>query len=103
MHNIPSLQAAQKRYESMGLKTELIKDAPGRIYPQHKHHTTYLFTLAGQVVVILDSKERHTLHPGDELVIKTDQLHEAVVGKDGWEYLAAWDPTEAEKYSDVQH
>lgn len=89
---------AEKKYKKLGLKTIHASDKPHKVYEPHKHHATWLYCLKGSVKVKLDGGSWKTIKSGDEIIIKEDQLHEAVVGPDGWEYIFAY-PTNEEPFS----
>ncbi len=88
---------ATAKYEQLGLEVRHITDDPGELYAPHRHGGVYLFTLAGSAKVRLDSSEWRATEPGQEIHIQDDQLHEVVVGPDGWEYLFATTPEEMKR------
>jgi len=88
----------EEKYKKMGLKTMLAKDEPGKTYAPHSHHATWLYSLSGSVKVRLDGKDWKEIKPGEEVVIKDGQLHEAIVGSDGWQYIFAY-PKDTEPFS----
>lgn len=90
----------EKRYKSMGLDTEYGQDKPGTVYKPHKHEQTYLYTLSGSLKIRTDSGDWRTISTGQEFIIESGQLHEAIVGEDGWEYVAAWDEEESKTFAD---
>lgn len=85
---------ATRRYERMQLKTEQGTDAPRRRYEPHSHGRTRLMTISGSLDIKLSGGDWQQLLPGQEMVVSAGQLHEAVAGPEGWEYVAAWDPAE---------
>ena len=87
-----------KKYENKGLRTKYIQDKPGKIYKPHSHGKVKLYSIAGSVKIRRDNKEWQTINPGEEIIIKRHQVHEAIVGANGWEYIFAWDENEAKKY-----
>ena len=87
------------KYNSLGLETEYGLDKPGKVYPPHRHEKTFLYTLGGSIKIKIDNKEWMELEKGEEFIVGSNQLHEAIVGKDGWEYVAAWDKEEAKRFS----
>lgn len=89
---------AEAHYQDKGLETEYGFDKPGTIYKPHTHEKTWLYTLSGSIAIKLGEGEWRTLQPNTEFVVGSGQLHEAKVGKDGWEWVAAWDAEEAEKF-----
>ncbi len=87
-----------KRYQKMGLKTKHAFDKPREIYKPHSHGEVRLYSLNGSIKIRKDEKAWEDIKPGQEVVIKRGQIHEAVVGPDGWEYIFVWDEEEAKKY-----
>ena len=88
----------EHNYKARNLDIEYCNDEPGKIYEPHRHEQTYLYTLSGLVKIKVDDSDWQTLEPGQEFIVGTNQLHEAEVGSEGWEYVAAWDPKEAKKF-----
>jgi quercetin dioxygenase-like cupin family protein len=82
-------QEVEAKYHAMGLVTRHVADEPGVIYEPHRHGGVYLFTLKGSVDMKLDDKAWRTLAPGQETRVEDGQLHEAVAGPEGWEYIFA--------------
>jgi quercetin dioxygenase-like cupin family protein len=87
----------ENRYSELGLEVRRIVDKPGKVYRPHRHEGVFLFTLKGSAKIKLDDGEWQTTEPGDEIHIEDDQLHEAVSGVDGWEYLFAASTEEMER------
>lgn len=58
-----------------------------------------IFTISGEVMIRTDGKDEHHVLPGQEFIVNTEQTHYAVVGDSGWDYVAAFDPVEEEKYA----
>jgi quercetin dioxygenase-like cupin family protein len=85
-------------YQQRGLATEHGTDEAGKRYEPHRHEETHLYTVSGSIDVTLDTQPPITVKPHEELVVGGNQLHEATVGSEGWEYVAAWDEEEARKY-----
>jgi quercetin dioxygenase-like cupin family protein len=92
-------QRVKQMYQERGLVAEYVHDKPGTIYEPHSHEATILFTLSGEVVFTLEDLDPVMLQTGREFSVGSGRLHEAVVGSQGWEYIAAWDPIEAEQYN----
>lgn len=92
-----SKEEIKQRYHSMGLETRVVVDEPGTVYESHRHQGVRLFTLRGTATVKLDDAEWRNVKAGDELVILDDQLHEARVGNEPWEYIFATTPEEMER------
>lgn len=87
----------ERCYKEAGLTTEYVIDDPGKVYKPHRHEKTYLSTIGGSVTIKterIDSWE--IIRPGEDFIIGTNEYHEAVVGDNGWEYVAAWDPKETD-------
>lgn len=76
-------------YRKLGLETRVIDDEPGFVHEAHRHSGVRLYTLSGSAGVKLDNKEWLEVKTGDEIIIKDDQLHEAVAGDKGWVYIFA--------------
>lgn len=85
-------------YRQRGLVTEAGRDKPGTVYEPHRHEQTRLYTVAGSLDIRVEAGEKQHIVPHQEFIVGGNQLHEAVVGADGWEYVAAWDEAEAEQY-----
>jgi mannose-6-phosphate isomerase-like protein (cupin superfamily) len=85
-------------YRRKGLVTEHGADEAGKRYELHQHERTHLYTLAGSIVITLGEQSPKTVEPHQEVVVGNNQLHEATVGSDGWEFVAAWDEEEAKQY-----
>lgn len=89
-------------YHSIGLEVERGFDQADKHYERHSHERTILYTRSGNLVLTLfDTVPPRVvdLVPGDEFVIESGVEHEAVVGENGWGYVAAWDPAEANQFS----
>ncbi len=82
-------------YESLGLSVETGFDQPGTVYDSHGHERTILYTLDGSLVLKREGRSTSRLLPGVQAVVETGQIHSAVVGENGWEYIAASDASEA--------
>ena len=80
----------EDKYKNLGLDTEYGFDEPNKIYEPHRHEKTYLFTLSGNLLLRLDESDWQDLKQGSEAVIGDNQLHEAKVCSEGWEYVAGW-------------
>jgi quercetin dioxygenase-like cupin family protein len=80
---------AIRKYKDLGLNFSYELDKAGKIYSPHVHQKVYLYCLKGSVKIKLDKKEWYELQPGQELIIDKGQLHEAIVGSEGWEYIHA--------------
>jgi quercetin dioxygenase-like cupin family protein len=79
----------EKKYQDKGLVTRYIIDKPGEVYEPHRHGEVWLYTLKGSAKIKLDDKQWITVAPLQEVTIDTNQLHEAIVGNEGWEYVFA--------------
>jgi quercetin dioxygenase-like cupin family protein len=86
------------KYRKEGLIAKHIVDKPGTLYPPHRHGEVRLCSLSGAVKIKLGTGQWQDLKPGQELVINRNQVHEAVVGAEGWEYIFAYGLEEAEKF-----
>lgn len=86
-------------YKQRGLVTETGRDEPDTVYEPHRHEKTFLYTIAGSLDIRLDEGDVQHVLPHQEFVVGGNQLHEAVVGADGWEYVAAWNEAEAANYT----
>ena len=89
---------AVEAYRSRGLIAERGSDKPGTVYEPHSHEQTHLYTIAGSLDIKAGDRPKQTVKAHQEFVVGGEELHEAVVGPDGWEYVAAWDEDEAKKY-----
>lgn len=87
---------AEEKYRRLGLVTRQLKDKPGFKYESHRHGGVYLYTIAGSLDLKLNGKWR-TVREGEEVRIDDNQLHEAVVGSAGWEYIFAATAEEAKR------
>lgn len=85
------------------IQYEIGKDEPGRIYKKHRHEATLLVTLKGSIRISVAGAEFKDCGPGDFLQVPANTDHEAIVGPNGWEYIAVWDEEEAKLYPEVDH
>jgi quercetin dioxygenase-like cupin family protein len=92
-----SKQDIEHKYQALGLETRCLVDKPGLVYEPHRHAAVYLYTLKGSAKLKLDNKKWQQVKPGQEIVIHDDQLHEAIVGAGGWEYVFATSPKEMKR------
>lgn len=81
------------RFHEAGLLYETGVDKPGYVYAPHRHGWVTVVTLGGSIRLTVDNTT-HELKAGDICEIQSNQLHEGVVGPDGWQWLAAWKPDE---------
>jgi hypothetical protein len=93
-------EEAEKKYKLNDLDVEYGKDDPGTIYEPHRHEQTFLYTLGGSLKIKIENDKWVELTPHQEFIVCDGRLHEAIVGKNGWEYVAAWNEEEAKKYED---
>lgn len=91
------------KYVALGLTVEEGFDEAGKVYERHKHETTYLWTAVGSIEIKIGDGDWELYEIGSECVIRGGEYHEAKVGKEGWGYIAGWNPEEAKKYEDVEH
>ena len=91
-------KAYEQAFNAAGLDFEYGEDAPGKVYTPHVHGWTKLVTLAGSIH-LRTAAGWQDQHEGDECEVMSGELHEAVVGPDGWKWLAAWKPEEADTFS----
>lgn len=89
----------EKAYQQRGLATESGFDEPGTVYAPHRHEKTLLYTVSGSLAIKLDGGKVQNLDPHQEFTVGSGQLHEAVVGAEGWEYVAAFNAEEAKQYT----
>lgn len=102
-YNAPMTVAERSRhYTANGLTVEAHHDEAGYTYAPHAHEKTYLSTIAGSVDIKVDQGTWQTLIPGQEFVVGANQLHEAVVGPNGWEYVAGFNADEAAAFGSRQ-
>jgi hypothetical protein len=87
----------ERQYHEMGLETRHQVDKPGTTYQPHRHEGVRLFTITGSAMVRLDNEPWQPVGPGQELVIGNDQLHEAKVADEPWEYIFAATPEEMKR------
>ena len=93
-----SREEVEKKYKSKGHEVEYGKDDPGTKYEPHRHEQTFLHTLSGSLKIKLEDSDWIELKPSQEFIVGAGELHEAIVGENGWEYVAAWNEEEAKKY-----
>jgi hypothetical protein len=93
------IEKHQQEFESHGWLYEFGEDEPNKRYSPHRHGWTRLVTLAGSVMVKKESNDWIKLCKGSICDIQSGQLHEAVVGSDGWYWLAAWKLEEDASFS----
>ena len=86
---------AEEEFRRQGLAVEKGRDEPDTHYPPHAHEQTRLYTVAGSLALTVEDEEPVTLEPGSTYTIPTGVNHEAVVGPNGWKYVAAWNAAEA--------
>ena len=91
------LQVIEDSYKGMGLVALRQSDKPGLVYEPHRHAEVRLYTIRGSAKMKLDDQEWQNTEPGQEIIIHDNQLHEAVVGPEGWEYIYASSPEEAKR------
>jgi quercetin dioxygenase-like cupin family protein len=91
------LQKIEDDYKSQGLTVVRQTDKPGFVYEPHRHGAVRLYTIKGSAKVKLDDQDWQDIEPGQEVIINDGQLHEAVAGPEGWEYIFASSPEEAER------
>lgn len=103
MHEGMGREQIEQWYRDQGLTVEYVRDDAGKVYPPHAHHETRLYTLAGWAGISLEGGSWRTLSPGEECTVGPGVMHEAVVGPEGWEYLAAWNADEALPFRDITH
>jgi mannose-6-phosphate isomerase-like protein (cupin superfamily) len=94
---VQSKEEIEQHYREQGLETRYVTDKPGTIYEPHQHGRVYLFTLKGSAKIKLGHGSWHSVEQGQEIVIEKGQLHEAVVGKNPWEYIFAATSEEMQK------
>ncbi len=93
------IEALKSSFLAQGLLFEEGYDEPGKVYTPHRHGWTKLVTLEGSIQLKLDDKPWVEQHMGDICEIRPGQLHEAVVGPEGWTWLAAWRPEEDDTFT----
>ena len=92
------ITAYEEEFRQAGLLFERGEDEPGKVYAPHVHGWTKLVTLGGSIRLRTDDGW-HELRTGDEYEVRSGELHEAVVGPDGWRWLAAWKPEEDDTFA----
>lgn len=85
-------------FEDIGYHVETGFDEPGFQYTPHFHERTVLVTLGGSLKLTTDSIGAKQLHTGDIVVVKEKENHSAVVGKEGWKWLAAFSKEDSKRY-----
>ncbi len=85
------------------IQYEFGRDEPGKVYIRHQHEATWLITLKGSIQLGIGESEAKEYGPGDVVQVPANTNHEAVVGPNGWEYIAVWDENEAKNYPAVDH
>lgn len=91
-------EEVEERYKLKGLNVEYGKDEPSTKYEPHRHEQTFLYTLSGSLKIKIEDNKWVELKPHQEFIVGDGKLHEALVGENGWEYVAAWSEEEAKKY-----
>jgi uncharacterized protein YaiE (UPF0345 family) len=86
-------EAVVEGFQAMGLAAEVGYDEPGTRYELESHKRNILYTVGGSISIRFDDRDQwvETI-PGTELVVGENQQHEAIVGEQGWSYVAAWNP-----------
>jgi hypothetical protein len=82
-------QEIERGYQESGFETRHVGDGPGAVYQPERYEKVRLFTLRGSAEIKLDDEPWKTVEAGQELVMDDAQMHEARVGKDGWEHIVA--------------
>jgi len=88
----------QREFQAAGLDFEYGEDVPGKIYTPHTHGWTKLITLDGSIR-LRTSQGWVEQYAGDVCEVRSGELHEGIVGANGWKWLAAWKPEEADTFS----
>lgn len=74
------------------------QDSANKEYPRHSHGFTRLFTTGGSIRLKIGEGDFVDYLPGDICEIQSGELHEGQVGVEGWSYMAAWRPDEADTF-----
>jgi quercetin dioxygenase-like cupin family protein len=82
------------------LSYEIESFEQGKVYPPHSHGWSNLLTLSGSIKFKIDGGEWIEQSAGDSIIIQSGQLHEAVVGPDGWQVISAWRSSEEDSFID---
>ncbi len=89
----------EKAYKDRGLAVKHVSDEAGKVHEPDRDIKMHFLTLSGSVEVKIDDELPMKWRPFQELIVSSGQLHEAKVGKNGWEYIVAWDEEEAKQYN----
>lgn len=81
---------AEARFKRMGLVAEYAEDEAYKSYEAHSHHEVWLFGLGGSSVITIDRVNRIAMTRGVQVHIAEGIEHEAIVGRDGAQYLFAY-------------
>lgn len=82
-----SKKEIKKKVKEKGFDPIIIYDVAGRVYPEHTHPETKLLAiLEGSMNAKVSGKE-YVLTKGDELIIKGNIVHSAIVGDVGCEFF----------------
>lgn len=92
-----SKEAIEQQYHDKKLATRHLTDEPGTTYEPHRHSSVYIFTISGSATIKLGDNPWQQVEPGQEIIIENNQLHEAKVGDEPWEYIFATSPEEMKR------
>jgi mannose-6-phosphate isomerase-like protein (cupin superfamily) len=82
-----SPEAARERVRQDGWDPAVIRDAPGTIYPPHRHPEAKLLGFLAGSMRVHAGGQVYTCGPGDRLVIPGNVEHAAEVGPAGCVFL----------------
>jgi hypothetical protein len=85
----------EEAFKSRRLATRMITAEAGKVYEPDRDVRMHFLTVSGSAEVKIDNEPPTICKPFHELIIGKDQLHQATVGPEGWEYIVAWNEEEA--------
>jgi len=100
----PKLPAEFEELKTKGWDVEFVKDPAGEVYSPHKHEETKLHTISGDVQIRVSDSDSimgdwQSVPVGQTFTVLEGQIHEAIVGDEGWSYWAASDPEAAKSWN----
>jgi quercetin dioxygenase-like cupin family protein len=92
-----AINKAANEYHARGLLTGIFEEEPHSRSEAHRHGAATLLTISGAARIRLDDQPWQDVSAGTEVTVADNQLHEVVAGPEGWKYLFACSPAEAQK------
>lgn len=84
--NLSDVEIEEKMREE-GFEPKRFHNGPGDVYEPHQHPETALLAFLDGNMKVKVGEERFNCQKGDKLVIPGNNVHSAVVGKDGCNFF----------------